>query len=71
MAYFEHTHYYFTPKEMDSRSGKGPGTHDHPGAACGNGSFHFKGTRYKPDVTCPSCREKLSIKPIAALEFVK
>lgn len=48
--YYEITHYYRTPKEMDSLSGKGPGPHDHDAALCGNGSFHFKRTRNKEGV---------------------
>lgn len=64
MGYFEHTHYYFTPREMDSRSGKGPRTHDHDSALCGNGSFHFKRTKHRPSVTCPVCREKLGMRAV-------
>lgn len=48
-------HYYFTPREMDGRSGKGPGTHEHDSALCGNGSFHFARTKDKKKVTCPDC----------------
>lgn len=55
----EKTHYYYTPREMDSRSGKGPGTHDHDSAACGYGSFHFKRTRDYSLVTCEACRKKI------------
>lgn len=57
----EKTHYYYTPKEMEAMTGKGPGTHDNDFAACGNGSFHFKRTRNKSDVTCEKCRAKLSL----------
>ena len=60
----ELTHYYRTPKEMDAISGKGPGTHDHDAALCGNGSFWFKRTRIQSLVTCTVCREKLGLKPI-------
>lgn len=59
----EHRHYYFTPREMDSRSGKGPGTHDHDSALCGYGSYHFKRTKNKEAVTCPRCRERLGLQP--------
>lgn len=62
------THFYFTPKEMDSRSGKGPGTHDHDSALCGNGSFHFKRSKDKEKITCPACLHKLGIPvPFSAL----
>lgn len=71
MAYFEHTHYYRTPREMDSLTGKGPGTHDHDSALCGHGSFHFKRTRNKASVTCAVCREKLGMAPVESLSSVK
>jgi len=57
----EATHYYFTPREMDSRSGKGPGTHDHNSALCGYGSYHFKRTKVKTAVTCEACRARLGL----------
>lgn len=75
----ETTHYYFTPREMDSRSGKGPGTHDHDSALCGYGSYHFKRTKVKADVDCPACcarlgqplpeQKGLSFNPRAAAVF--
>lgn len=69
MAYFEHTHYYRTPREMDVLSGKGPGTHDHDSALCGNGSFHFKRTKSRALVTCDVCRQKLGLKPVPMQTF--
>jgi hypothetical protein len=54
-------HYYFTPKEMDIRAGKGPGTHEHDSALCGNGSFHFQRSKDKSAITCPQCREKMGL----------
>lgn len=58
----EVAHYYYTPREMDSRSGKGPGTHDHDSALCGNGSYHFRRTKHKSFVTCEECKLRLGIK---------
>lgn len=55
------THYYLTPREMDVKSGKGPGTHDHDAALCGNGSYHFKRTKVPSCVTCTPCRAKLGL----------
>ena len=61
----EFAHFYYTPRERDSRSGKGPGTHDHDSAACGNGSFHFKRTKNPARVTRPKCREKLGLSALS------